>query len=146
MVCKVCGQTIPDGSTQCPFCGNQVVNGAAQQPQQPQQGGYQATQPQQPQYQQPQQGGYQPQQPQNGAPIPPGYQAKSKMAAGLLGIFLGGFGVHNFYLGYTSKAVIQIVVTVVTCGIGSLWGFVEGILILCGTTITTDANGVALTD
>lgn len=26
--------------------------------------------------------------------------AKSKMAAGLLGIFLGSFGVHNFYLGY----------------------------------------------
>ena len=27
---------------------------------------------------------------------------KSKMAAGLLGIFLGTFGVHNFYLGYTT--------------------------------------------
>ena len=27
--------------------------------------------------------------------------AKSKIAAGLLGILLGGFGVHNFYLGYT---------------------------------------------
>ncbi len=24
--------------------------------------------------------------------------AKSKLVAGLLGIFLGGFGVHNFYL------------------------------------------------
>ena len=33
--------------------------------------------------------------------------AKSKLAAGLLGIFLGGFGVHNFYLGYTTKAIIK---------------------------------------
>ena len=27
--------------------------------------------------------------------------AKSKIAAGLLGIFLGSLGVHNFYLGFT---------------------------------------------
>lgn len=33
---------------------------------------------------------------------------KSKIAAGLLGIFLGCFGVHNFYLGYTGKAVAQL--------------------------------------
>ena len=33
---------------------------------------------------------------------------KSKMTAGLLGIFLGGLGIHNFYLGYTGKAIAQI--------------------------------------
>ena len=33
---------------------------------------------------------------------------KSKVAAGLLAIFLGAFGVHNFYLGYTGKAVAQL--------------------------------------
>lgn len=71
--------------------------------------------------------------------------AKSKMAAGLLGIFLGGWGVHNFYLGFTQKAIIQIIVSFVTCGIGSLWGFIEGILILCGN-INTDANGNPLSD
>ena len=70
-------------------------------------------------------------------------QRKSKLVAGLLGIFIGGFGVHNFYLGYTSKAVIQIVVSLLTCGIGSLWGFIEGIMILAGS-INTDANGVPL--
>ena len=70
--------------------------------------------------------------------------AKSKMAAGLLGIFLGSWGIHNFYLGFTSKAVIQIVVTLVTCGIGGLWGFIEGILILVGN-IHQDANGNELT-
>lgn len=72
-------------------------------------------------------------------------QAKSKIVAGLLGIFLGGWGIHNFYLGNTNKAVIQIIVSIVTCGIGGLWGFIEGIMILTGS-INTDANGVPLTD
>lgn len=66
---------------------------------------------------------------------------KSKLAAGLLGIFLGGFGVHRFYLGHVGIGILQIVVTFITCGVGQLWGFIEGILILCGTSITTDANG-----
>lgn len=72
--------------------------------------------------------------------------AKSKLVAGLLGIFLGGFGVHRFYLGYTQIGVIQIVVTVVTCGLGSLWGLVEGILILTGSGIKEDAQGRPLVD
>jgi len=79
------------------------------------------------------------------APYDP--QAKSKLAAGLLGIFLGGFGVHRFYLGFTKIGIIQIVVTIFTCGIGSLWGFVEGILYLVGSNgYTTDANGRPLRD
>lgn len=73
---------------------------------------------------------------------------KSKLAAGLLGIFFGSLGVHNFYLGYTGKAVAQLVLTVpltfLTCGItgavSSIWGFIEGILILVGN-INKDANG-----
>ena len=69
-----------------------------------------------------------------------GTGAKSKLVAGLLGIFLGGWGIHNFYLGYTTKGIIQIILTVCSCGLGSLWGFIEGILILCGN-INTDANG-----
>ena len=67
---------------------------------------------------------------------------KSKMAAGLLGIFLGGWGVHNFYLGYTGKAIAQIVLTF-CFGIGAIWGLIEGIMILCGK-ISTDAKGVPL--
>ncbi len=70
--------------------------------------------------------------------------AKSKLAAGLLGIFLGAFGVHNFYLGYTSKAVIQLLMTLLSCGIlataSEIWGIIEGILILTGN-INTDADG-----
>ncbi|MGI6295241.1 MAG: TM2 domain-containing protein [Armatimonadota bacterium] len=69
---------------------------------------------------------------------------KSKTAAGILGILLGGLGIHRFYLGYTAIGIAQIVVTVITAGFGSLWGFIEGILILCGVSITTDANGYPL--
>ena len=72
----------------------------------------------------------------------PAGEAKSKMVAGLLGIFLGYFGAHSFYLGNTKKGIIQIVVSVVTLGIGALWGFIEGIMILVNGG--TDANGVEL--
>ncbi len=88
-----------------------------------------------------QQQGYSPAAYGGGAPA--GYQQKEKLVAGLLGILLGGFGVHSFYLGDTKKGVIQIVVTLVTCGLGSLWGLIEGIMILTGS-IDTDANGVPL--
>lgn len=77
---------------------------------------------------------------------------KSKIAAGILGIFLGSFGIHNFYLGYTSKAVAQLLLTLVgwiLCGMGpvvaSIWGFIEGILILVGS-INQDADGNYLSD
>lgn len=70
---------------------------------------------------------------------------KSRIAAGLLGLFLGAFGVHSFYLGDNRKGAIQIGVTVVTCGVGGLWGMVEGVLILVGKT-TTDADGQPLGD
>jgi TM2 domain-containing membrane protein YozV len=65
---------------------------------------------------------------------------KSKLAAGLLGIFLGYFGVHRFYLGFVGIGIAQIAVTLVTCGLGGIWGFIEGILILTGN-INKDANG-----
>lgn len=73
--------------------------------------------------------------------------AKSKLAAGLFGIFLGCFGVHNFYLGFTGKAIAQLLITVLTCGIGaavsSIWGLIEGILILTDPC-PVDASGVPL--
>ncbi len=72
-------------------------------------------------------------------------QRKSKLAAGLLQILIPGFGVGRFYLGYTSIAIAQIVVSILTCGIGTLWPFIDGILILTGS-VTTDANGNPLGD
>lgn len=74
-------------------------------------------------------------------------QAKSKVAAGIFAILLGSFGVHNFYLGFNGKAVAQLLITVLSCGIlspvSALWGLIEGILILTGSQ-STDANGIEL--
>lgn len=69
---------------------------------------------------------------------------KSRLVAGLLGVFLGSLGVHNFYLGYTSRGIAQIVVTLFSAGIGSLWGFIEGVLLLCGKYKITDSHGLYL--
>ena len=99
---------------------------------------------------------------------------KSRMTAGLLGIFLGSFGVHNFYLGYTKKAVLQLclnlgtwvlnlillpILSFFTLGFGAvlysvswlpwlavwIWGLVEGVLLLTGKP-NADAKGVPLSD
>ena len=71
---------------------------------------------------------------------------KSRVAAGVLGILLGGLGIHRFYLGYVGIGIVQIIVTIVTFGFGSLWGLIEGILILVKSGITTDAQGRPLRD
>lgn len=75
------------------------------------------------------------------------YSDKSYIAAALLAFFLGAFGAHNFYLGYTRKAVIQLamgLMTIFTLGISGIavgiWAFVEFILLLTGG-ISTDGNG-----
>jgi TM2 domain-containing membrane protein YozV len=119
----------------------------------PQQGNPQAYQQQG--YPQP---AYQQQFPQQGYPQP-GYgpggyggpEQKSKIAAGLLGIFLGTFGIHNFYLGYNGKAIAQLLISVLSLGIlawaSAIWGLIEGILILTGSeNFRTDARGIPLRD
>ena len=73
--------------------------------------------------------------------------AEKKVVAGVLGILLGGFGIHKFYLGYTTAGIIMLVVSLVaapfTCGIGyslmGLIGLIEGIIYLT----KTDAEFVA---
>ena len=89
-----------------------------------------------------------------GYPPPPGHPAgfapqydaygrpmsdKSKVIAGVLGITLGGFGAGRFYTGHTGIAVAQLVVTLVTCGLGAFWGVIDGILLLINGG--TDAQG-----
>lgn len=56
--------------------------------------------------------------------------ADKKLLAGLMGILFGGFGVHKFVLGYTTEGLIQIAITIVTCGVGSIVGLIEGIIYL----------------
>ncbi len=57
--------------------------------------------------------------------------SKNRVTAGLLAVFLGGFGAHSFYLGYKKKAIMQIIVTLCTLGLGGIWGLVEGIMLFC---------------
>jgi TM2 domain-containing membrane protein YozV len=68
---------------------------------------------------------------------------KSKVVAGVLQIVLGGFGAGRFYTGHHGMAALQLVVTLVTCGLGSLWGLIDGIMILVNNN-TTDAQGRVL--
>ncbi len=76
-----------------------------------------------------------------GAPTAQPYNpsAKSKMAFLLLGIFLGGLGIHNFYAGYAGKGVAQLLITVLTCGFGGLISWVWAVIEVC--TIQVDASG-----
>lgn len=59
---------------------------------------------------------------------------KEKIVAGILGILLGGLGIHKFYLGYTKAGLIMLLVSIISCGIGApimgVIGFIEGILYL----------------
>ncbi len=64
---------------------------------------------------------------------PPVRQENKKVVAGVLAILLGYLGVHKFILGYTQEGIIQIVITVLTCGFGSIIGLIEGIIYLTKT-------------
>lgn len=66
----------------------------------------------------------------NTTPVNSTPQENKKVMAGILAILLGSLGIHKFILGYTKEGIIQIIVTFVTCGIGSIIGLIEGIIYL----------------
>ncbi len=79
-----------------------------------------------------------------------GKSDKSRVAYILLGLFLGGLGIHNFYAGRTSPAVIQLLGTLIS--LATLW-LILPIFILMGIgiwvlvdicTVTTDSQGKKL--
>lgn len=91
--------------------------------------------------------------PQYGVPVVP----KQMVVAALLAFFLGGWGIHNFYLGYNNRAIIQLIMTAIGLAtfwliIGFLplmavgiWAFVEFIMILMGASpFDRDAKGIPL--
>lgn len=134
----------PQGYQQPGYQGDYAQGGQPSYQQGPPPGSYQPGYPQG--YQQGYPQGYQQGYPQ-GAPAPYyGWaEPKSRLAAGLLGIFLGGLGIHRFYLGFTTLGIVQLLVTLFTFGFGAIWGFVEGIMILAGAqSFRTDARGVPL--
>jgi TM2 domain-containing membrane protein YozV len=78
-------------------------------------------------------------------PYGPALSDKSKVAAGLLQLFLGGAGVGRFYLGYIGIGLAQLAITICTLGLaGWVWPLVDVILILTGRV--TDAQGRTLRD
>jgi TM2 domain-containing membrane protein YozV len=70
------------------------------------------------------------------------YSDKSKVVAGILQLVLGGFGAGRFYTGHIGMAIGQIAVTWLTCGLGSVWPVVDGIILLVQGG--TDAEGRVL--
>lgn len=78
--------------------------------------------------------------------------AKSRLAAGLFGIFLGALGVHRFYLGSTGVGLTMLLISVLSFGTlawaTGIWGLVEGILYLTDRTgsYSRDATGRPLRD
>lgn len=100
-------------------------------------------------------------QPQYAVPVQPygypPYAQKSKIVAALLAFFFGTLGVHNFYLGYTNRALIQLGLTIFgwftafiligfifIMAVGA-WAFVEFILILVGSgQMAHDSRGFPL--
>lgn len=69
---------------------------------------------------------------------------KSKLVAGLLQLLIP-LGIGRMYMGHVGIGIAQLVVAIVTCGIGALWPFIDGIVILAGKN-ARDANGRPLRD
>ncbi len=80
------------------------------------------------------------------------YSSRSRVAAGLMGMFLGTFGIHRFYLGYSGLGALMLLLSIlgggptfgVSCGFVGIWGFIEGVMCLCGGM--KDADGRELRD
>lgn len=72
---------------------------------------------------------------------------KQWIVAVLLAFFLGAFGVHNFYLGYAARGIIQLILTLTFVGaiVSGIWAFIEFILILMRSgSYGCDAQGQPL--
>ncbi|WP_367118149.1 TM2 domain-containing protein [uncultured Clostridium sp.] len=61
--------------------------------------------------------------------INPSWPVKNKIVAALLAIFVGGLGIHKFYLGKIGLGIVYLVLCW-TC-IPSFIAFIEGIIYLC---------------
>jgi TM2 domain-containing membrane protein YozV len=75
------------------------------------------------------------------------FSDKSKVVAGLLQLLglLGLVGIGRIYLGYTGLGIAQLVVGLLTCGIGAvIWGIIDAVLLL--TDKVRDPEGRPLRD
>ncbi len=135
-ICPQCGAPNAPETSECKYCGEVFASRTASA----HQGFQRPAGPQQP-YQQPHNQTFQqPVHPHPGAQqfnpyqqminegINPAWPIKSKIAAGLLGIFLGGLGIHKFYMGKIGLGIIYLLFS--WSLIPGLIGFIEGIIYL----------------
>lgn len=116
IVCKECGKEVSDTASSCPHCGAPVVKDVfctscgtkfSGNSEYCPNCGTRAN-----------------------APAKVDLGGKYRLTAGLLALFLGGLGIHYFYIGKTTAGILTIVITLCSC---SIWGwimFVQAILIL----------------
>ena len=64
---------------------------------------------------------------------------KSKLTVILLCFFLGGLGIHRFYLGYTLIGVIQLL----TFGGFLIWAIIDFIRLITGSLKDSEGNDLA---
>lgn len=83
-------------------------------------------------------GGYNP--PEMGV-ISPYIRRRSRLTFILLGVLLGPFGAHNFYAGYTKRAMIQLLITILTCFWGAIISWIWAIFDIC--LETHDDDGIS---
>lgn len=69
---------------------------------------------------------------------------KSRTTAGVLQFFAGGAGIGRFYIGDKKTALMQIILSVVTLGLGGfLWGIIDSIGIFSGKPLY-DGSGKSI--
>ena len=66
---------------------------------------------------------------------------KSRTVAFLFAFFLGGFGIHRFYVGKTGSAIAMLILTLSLVGIlvTAFWALIDWILVASGNF--KDADG-----
>lgn len=64
-------------------------------------------------------------------------RGKSRMVAALLALFLGGWGVHHYYLGSTMAGVVTLVLCAGVCGVMPI---VEAIMLFMMSDADFDAK------
>ena len=70
---------------------------------------------------------------EKGNVIPKSSEESKRVIAGILALLLGSLGVHKFVLGYTQEGIIQLIISIVSCGILGVIPFIEGIIYLTKT-------------
>ena len=122
MKCQYCGNEVAPGCQNCPSCGAASPQPVQQQPMNAPGGQFAQQMPN----------------------VPAGYEQKSRTVYILLGLFLGCFGIHNFYAGYNTRGLIQLLITVFLGVLAfpliivSLWALIELL------TVKKDAKSVPM--